>query len=56
MDNRPLTREEMRRVIEGKGNAHRIPMTFDFWRGAIPMDDTRYPYDLQSIYLNSPNP
>ena len=41
MENRPLTREELRGVIEGKGLAFRIPMTYDFWKGHIPMDPDR---------------
>lgn len=56
MENRPLTREELRGVIEGKGLAFRIPMTYDFWKGHIPMDPDQYPGDINSVYVGMPDP
>ena len=54
--NRPLTREELRRVINGRGNAYRLPMTFDFWRGAMEIDTGKYPGDIHSVFVNAPAP
>lgn len=56
MKNRPLTREELRRVIDGRGNAYRLPMTFDFWRGAMEIDTGKYPGDIHSVFVNAPAP
>lgn len=56
MENRALTREELRDVIEGRGNAFRIPMTFDFWRGAMDFDVEKYPGDIQTVSINTPAP
>lgn len=56
MEIRPLTRTELRNVIEGKGNAYRIPMTFDFWHGAMQIDTTKYPEDVRRVPVNVPAP
>ena len=64
MDHRPLTREEMCRVIEGKGCAHRVPVLVHTWvspgtfegakRAAVERVLAQYPMDAQIITLNIP--
>lgn len=63
MDYSPLTREEMINVIEGKDNARRIPMIYQFWTyDGIWGDDNnrvkqlkeRYPYDISYIKYRYP--
>ena len=58
-----LTREEVIRVIEGKGAASRLPLYHDMWIHDILFDDdpakreawlSRYPQDINDIYINSP--
>ena len=31
LDRRPLSREELRQVIEGRGSAFRVPLMIHFW-------------------------
>ena len=60
---RPLTREEMFRVIEGRGAAPRVPVMAHFWvnpsafgeREALVSDVlSRYPMDMQALWLRIP--
>ena len=61
----PLTREEMIRVIEGKGRAHRIPLLFHNWINADAFGPDKrdhvahilasYPQDAQTIVLRMPD-
>ena len=64
MKDTPLTREEVARVIEGKGAARRVPMAVHLWTSAETfgerapefralLDD--YPCDIQQIYINVPS-
>ena len=59
-----LTRAEICRVIEGRGNARRIPTLFHFWMYpgdfGVNADEVRsimraYPEDVQKIQLNVPD-
>ena len=64
MDFTPLRREDLIRVIEGKGRAERIPLLFHVWinpgsfdetkRGAVADLLSRCPMDAQMISLNLP--
>lgn len=57
-----LGREELRRVIEGRGNAGRVPVMLHFWinPGAFPEPEKaraildRYPQDAQPIWFQIP--
>ena len=57
-----LGREELRRVIEGRGNAGRVPVMLHFWinPGAFPEPERaraildRYPQDAQPIWFQIP--
>ena len=59
---RPLTREEIRSVIEGRGCAERVPMIYHFWvhpehfenAGAFLKLLDRYPCDVQTVELCIP--
>lgn len=61
----PLSREEMIRVIEGKGCADRVPLLYHMWiypdafdgqkRPAVEDILSRYPMDAQTIDLNIPS-
>lgn len=61
----PLSREEIIRVIEGKGEASRVPLLVHMWvypgaftgekRAAIEDILSRYPMDAQMIDLNIPS-
>lgn len=60
---RTLTREEIIRVIEGKGRAERIPLLYDLWIGnaAFGEDEeayqdwqSQYPCDVDEVYMNMP--
>lgn len=59
-----LKREDVVRVIEGKGNARHIPMTYQFWTnpavfGSDEPTTTRladdYPYDICAAYMQVPS-
>jgi hypothetical protein len=63
LQDQPLSRGELKEVIEGKGAARRIPMTIHEWINPdifgeradayrAVLDD--YPSDIQKIYLNIP--
>ncbi len=61
---KPLTREEMISVIEGKGAADRIPMMYHFWTNADTFGENaplarkyleEYPMDVQSIGVWMPD-
>ncbi len=62
----PLSREEVIRVIEGRGAASRIPMAYHFWspRGKIwgEHEETAeairdaYPQDIQTVMMSMPHP
>ena len=61
----PLTRESLIQVIEGRGQAHRVPLLFHTWispdafgadqRGAVARLLDLYPMDAQVIDLNVPS-
>lgn len=60
---RPLTRAEVRDVIEGKGNAPRIPLMVHFWttprnfgekEAEVQAVLDRYPSDIQPVWLGIP--
>ncbi|HBQ64081.1 MAG TPA: hypothetical protein DD727_03995 [Clostridiales bacterium] len=62
-DHRPLTRNEMKSVIEGRGAAHRVPMIIHFWTGAKTFGENEqkaqqllqvYPNDLQVVGIRMP--
>ena len=64
MRDKPLTREEMCRVIEGKGSARRVPMAIQEWVCADCFGDRKdaysqvlndYPCDIQRIPLRIPD-
>ena len=65
MNIQPLSREEMIRVIEGKGCAGRVPLLVHCWvspdtfegekRAAVADVLSRYPMDAQIIRLNIPS-
>jgi hypothetical protein len=60
----PLTREQLSRVIEGRGCADRVPIMLHFWihsgafapekAGRVDEILARYPMDAQVIPLNIP--
>ncbi len=59
----PLTREELIRVIEGKGKARRIPLLYDLWiyDNAFGCDpdayqkwQAQYPCDAEEVHLKMP--
>ena len=63
MDYPVLTREELRRVIEGRGNARRVPSLLHFWmrpdafdgeRPAVEEIMAKYPDDIQTFLFNVP--
>lgn len=63
MDFKPLTREEMKSVISGKGSAGRIPMMIHFWTHPQVFGDKealvrelldKYPMDATVIQFNIP--
>lgn len=58
-----LTREEIARVIEGRGNARRVPVLFNFWLNPDAFGDqsqavrdiiSRYPEDILTVSLRIP--
>lgn len=61
----PLKREDIIKVIEGKGNAERIPLLYHFWinpgafkgmkRLKVERMLRKYPMDVQVISLNMPD-
>ena len=61
----PLSREEIIRVIEGKGCAKRVPLLYHMWiypdafsgekRAAVEDILSRYPMDVQTIDLRIPS-
>ena len=59
---RNLTRDELCRVIEGKGCAQRIPMLYNFWVHPEAFADSSrvqkildaYPYDVQTVNICIP--
>ena len=63
MEYSPLTREEIKRVVEGRGNASRVPSLMHFWiypnsfgerEQAVREILDRYPMDAQFITLRIP--
>lgn len=63
MNYKKLTRQEMINVIEGKGHASRIPMTYHFWTSPSVFGTNKdeaqeylkkYPMDVQNIYIAMP--
>lgn len=63
MNYNPLTREQMKSVIEGRGAAHRVPMIYHFWTYPGNFGDhkqrveellDKYPCDIQRIRFNMP--
>jgi uroporphyrinogen decarboxylase len=63
LDNRSLTREEVRSVIEGRGAAERVPMMVHFWthpgafgerQGLVEELLARYPMDVSIIGFDIP--
>ncbi|MBQ8953335.1 MAG: hypothetical protein IJ048_04415, partial [Clostridia bacterium] len=59
----PLTREDIKRVVEGRGNASRVPSLLHFWiypgafgerEAAVRELLNRYPMDALFIPLNIP--
>lgn len=64
MENRePLSREALRRVIEGRGHAGRVPLMIHFWvnpdafgerRDAVARLLAAYPSDMQAIWFRIP--
>ena len=65
MHHSPLSREEIIRVIEGKGCANRVPLLYHMWispdifsgekRAAVEDILARYPMDVQTIDLSIPS-
>ena len=62
-DRRPLTRDELKRVIEGRGQAHRVPLMVHFWvtpsafgekSGEVAQILSEYPSDIQPVWLRIP--
>ncbi len=59
----PLSKEEVVKVIEGKGNAERVPILVHFWispdafeqKEEVEVILNRYPVDVQMIALNIPS-
>jgi len=64
MDFKPLSKEEMKRVIDGKGNAFRVPVLLHFWTFLDNFEDENkasaqairdeFPQDCEVVYLNMP--
>jgi hypothetical protein len=63
MLDQPLSREELVKVIEGKGAARRVPMAIHFWinpdtygsrSGEYKAVLDQYPYDFDLTYFNLP--
>ncbi|MBO7358498.1 MAG: hypothetical protein J6U72_01590, partial [Clostridia bacterium] len=64
MDLKPLLREDLIKVIEGKGRAKRVPLLFHVWINSGSFDETKRaavaellsccPMDAQMIPLNLP--
>ena len=63
MKYQPLTREEVRRVIDGRGAAPRVPVLLHLWTDAADFGDRRpavdeimgnYPQDVQVVYWHGP--
>ena len=63
MKYKSLSREEIKKVIEGRGAAERIPMMYHFWSGAHIFGEDgekaaglmeMYPNDLQAMYIRVP--
>ena len=59
----PLTRQQMIDVIEGRGNAPRVPMLYSIWMNAAPFGGDREAYgswidtklcDVKYCVLNMP--
>ena len=65
MDNRkPLSREALRMVIEGRGHASRVPLMIHFWvhpdafgeeSGAVERLLGAYPMDVQTVWFRMPD-
>jgi len=60
----PLTREEVRSVIDGRSTAPRVPVILDFWvhpetfgdrEPAVRAIMARYPQDVQDIWIRMPD-
>ena len=59
----PLTRDELRQVIEGRGAVHRIPIMYKFWiyPSAFERPEEisalldKYPEDMQQLFINIPD-
>lgn len=58
-----LNREDIIKVIEGKGHAKRVPLLYDLWIGQNMFDDSaekwktwqsQYPCDVDHIFVNMP--
>lgn len=58
-----MSREEIRRVIEGKGEGLRVPILYDFWIGkeVFHGDEARwkqwleqYPRDIDTVFFGMP--
>ena len=63
LDRRPLSREELRQVIEGRGSAFRVPLMIHFWvtpsafgerQGAVERILDAYPSDMQDLWFKIP--
>lgn len=59
----PFTREELCRVIEGKGNAGRVPLIYNIWVAPETFGDRRdevkklldvYPFDVEHLFIQMP--
>ena len=56
MERRPLTREEMIRVIEGRGCAHRVPVLVHCWVSpSIYQGETRLAAQLDEAFTYGQN-
>jgi len=51
---KPLTREEVKRVIEGKGSASRVPVAIQDWIDPEIFGSPKYPSDIQVMRINMP--
>ena len=61
---KPLPREALRRVIEGKGHAGRVPLMVHFWVTPSAFGDRqadverilgKYPSDIQDVWFRIPS-
>lgn len=61
---KPLTREEMISVIEGKGNAGRVPLLYHFWTNPVVFGENENkareylascPMDIQNVWVGMPD-